>query len=142
MNFKLLYMGNIAGLNGEQIKDIEAFVDAASYVSIGTFNAQTGVRLSALSNIPGQKAGELYFITDLKSDKAKNIQANPNIEIMYTTDSSGIVIFSGKAEILTDTAIKQAKFQPWVNEFFPKGVDDENYCVLRFTPESIRAQLF
>ena len=142
MNLRLFFDGNVNALTAQQVKDIEDFITPIQYVTIATLNSETGVRLSVLSSLPGQKVNELYFITDLISQKAKNILANPGAEISYSTEMQGLVIFKGKVDILTDTETKKAKFMPWVNEFFPKGVEDENYCVLKLNVESIRAQLF
>lgn len=142
MNLKLFYDGGINGLTSEQIKNVEEFITPIPYISMATNNPQTGARLSALSNLPNQKATELYFITDLSSIKAKNMLSNSSVEIMYATNEQGLVVFIGKVEILRDMETKKAKYQPWVDEFFAKGINDENLCVIKFSTQAIRAMIF
>lgn len=140
MNLKLFYMGDMNNMPAENIKDAEHFISNREYTIIATNNVNTGVRLSALSNLPGQTVKELYFATDVNSQKIKNIWDNPSCEVMFT-DGNGQIMLSGKAEILTDAESKKAKWNDNMLCHFPDGAEDSTFCVVRFKTSSVRAMI-
>ena len=42
------------------------------------------------------------------------------------------VTLLGEVEIVHDAVVKKALWQDWFIEHFPKGIDDPEYCILRF----------
>ena len=46
---------------------------------------------------------------------------------------SGVKEFIGKMEVLTDAASKEKVWRDGDTEYYPGGVTDPNYCVLKFT---------
>jgi len=140
MDLKLFYMGDSSGMNEEQRKTALDFIVSREYITFATDNKETGPRLSALNNLPGQKITELYFGTDVNSQKVKNLWDNPVCEIMYTDGCSQIML-SGKATVVNDPEIKKEKWQPEMIEHFTDGPEGEVYCVIKFEPFGVRAMI-
>ena len=141
MGLKLFYLGEISGMSASQVKDAEEFIRGLVYGIVATNNPETGARLSALNNLDGQTLKTLHFGTDATSQKVKNIQADPRMEVMFTNADGGQVMLSGTAEIDTDTETKQAFWQDWMNEYSPEVAAGTGVCIIRFKPESIRAMV-
>ncbi|MDR2916244.1 MAG: pyridoxamine 5'-phosphate oxidase family protein [Tannerella sp.] len=141
MDLKLFHLGEISEMSADQVKCAEEFIRSLVFGTIATNNPETGARLSALNNLTGQTLESLHFGTDATSQKVKNIQANPHIEVMYTNANGGQIMLSGRAEILTDTETKKASWQEWMNEYSPEGPTGTGICIIRFRPEAIRAMI-
>lgn len=141
MEMTLFYLGEISGMSETQVAEAEKFITGLIYGIVATNNTETGARLSALNNLRGQKLHTLHFGTDSTSQKAKNIAADPRMEVMYTDGNGGQVMLSGTAEILTDTETKEGLWEEWMNEYSPEGPSGTGMCIIRFTPRSVRAMI-
>lgn len=141
MEFKLFYSGEISGMSAGQVKDVEEFIKGLIFGIVATNNPEQGARLSALNNLAGQTLETLHFGTDSTSQKVKNIQVDPRMEVMYTNVEGGQIMLAGTAEIVTDTDTKKALWQEWMNEYAPEGPVGNGICIIRFKPKSIRAMI-
>ena len=79
--------------------------------------------------------GALYVSTGTSSAKTAHFRANPKAGVSIVCGNDSIV-YTGKIEIVKDKEIKQSLWCDWMFPHFPGGVDDPEYCVLKFTPES------
>ena len=61
-------------------------------------------------------------------------KANPKASI-YFCDEKGFMgmMLRGTMEVLTDAASKEMIWREGDTEYYPAGVTDPNYCVLKFT---------
>ena len=75
-----------------------------------------------------------YFTTNTFSLRVAHYKAN-NKSCIYFCDSDGFkaVMLRGTMEVLTDTATKKKIWRDGDTEYYPGGIDDPNYCVLKFT---------
>jgi len=73
----------------------------------------------------------LTFVTGLASNKAKRIQKCNKASVCMNSAEYNITLV-GTVEVLTDAEIKK---DTWYSgcEYHFSGVDDPNYCVIRFT---------
>jgi general stress protein 26 len=80
-----------------------------------------------------------YFSTNLSSVKVSHYRKNPKACI-YFFDVSVFktVMFTGTMEILEDDASKKMLWDEHDLMFYPEGVNDPDYCVLRFTARTGR----
>lgn len=79
--------------------------------------------------------GAIYVSTGTSSAKTAHFRANPKAGISIVKGSDSVV-YTGEIEIVTDEAIKRSLWSDWMLPHFPGGVEDPEYCVLKFTPES------
>ncbi|MDR1731992.1 MAG: pyridoxamine 5'-phosphate oxidase family protein [Synergistaceae bacterium] len=80
-----------------------------------------------------------WFTTNTSSMRAAQYRANPNACI-YFFDRRFFrgVMLKGTMEVLEDAASKEMIWREGDKMYYPKGVTDPDYCVLKFTASSGR----
>ena len=75
-----------------------------------------------------------YFTTNTFSLRVAHYKANPKASI-YFCDEKGFMgmMLRGTMEVLTDAASKEMIWRKGDTQYYPAGVTDPNYCVLKFT---------
>ena len=75
-----------------------------------------------------------YFTTNTFSIRVAQYKANPKASI-YFCDAKGFkgMMLRGTMEVLTDAASKEMIWRDGDTQYYPGGVTDPNYCVLKFT---------
>ena len=75
-----------------------------------------------------------YFTTNTFSLRVAHYKANPKASI-YFCDDKGFkaMMLRGTMEVLTDAKSKEVIWREGDTEYYPGGVTDPNYCVLKFT---------
>ncbi len=75
-----------------------------------------------------------YFTTNTFSLRVAHYKANPKASI-YFCDADGFkgMMLRGTMEVLTDAASKEMIWRDGDTQYYPGGVTDPNYCVLKFT---------
>ena len=75
-----------------------------------------------------------YFTTNTFSLRVAHYKANPKASI-YFCDAKGFkgMMLRGTMEVLTDAKSKEMIWREGDTEYYPGGVTDPNYCVLKFT---------
>ena len=75
-----------------------------------------------------------YFTTNTFSLRVAHYKANPKASI-YFCDAEGFkgMMLRGSMEVLTDAASKEMVWRESDTEYYPGGITDPNYCVLKFT---------
>ena len=75
-----------------------------------------------------------YFTTNTFSIRVAQYKANPKACI-YFCDAKGFkgMMLRGTMEVLTDAASKEMIWHDGDEQYYPGGVTDPNYCVLKFT---------
>ena len=84
----------------------------------------------------------LWFATGPDSPKAKQIRANPILDIQYQVAPPDFVhvMVRGTAELVTDPATKQHAWDAIdydLTAFGSTGPDDPNFCPVRITPTRV-----
>ena len=80
-----------------------------------------------------------YFTTNTSSMRVRQFMSD-NRACVYFCDSRFFrgVMLRGQMEILTDTESRQMIWRDGDTEYYPGGVSDPDYCVLKFTAMSGR----
>ena len=75
-----------------------------------------------------------YFTTNTFSLRVAHYKANPKA-CVYFCDEKGFMgmMLRGTMEVLTDATSKEMIWREGDTEYYPAGVTDPNYCVLKFT---------
>ena len=75
-----------------------------------------------------------YFTTNTFSLRVAHYKANPKASI-YFCDAEGFkgMMLKGTMEVLTDAKSKEMIWRDGDEQYYPGGVTDPNYCVLKFT---------
>jgi general stress protein 26 len=89
--------------------------------------------------IDGMK--NFYFSTNTSSMRVAQYRDNPKASIYFYHKGlikyEGVMLI-GTMEVLEDATIKQELWQIGDKMFYPKGVTDPDYCVLKFTAKEGR----
>ncbi|APC41360.1 pyridoxamine 5'-phosphate oxidase family protein [Clostridium estertheticum] len=75
-----------------------------------------------------------YVTTNTSSSKMKSIMENPKICLYYCkADEQRGLMLTGEAEIVTDMEIKKVLWHDMWKIFFPGGVTDPDYTIIRLS---------
>lgn len=73
-----------------------------------------------------------WFFSHFDSNKVKNIQINPDVEMIFAHPSKEIyLVVKGRASIETDKKLIRDKWHPQIKAWFPLGVDSPDICLLK-----------
>lgn len=75
-----------------------------------------------------------YFSTNTSSKRVTQFRQNPNACIYFSDNDNfmGLMLI-GKMEVCTDREHREMLWRDGFEMYYPKGIDDEDYCVLKFT---------
>lgn len=122
------------------IKTVETMIDSAS-VSIISSVDETGFPNTKAMLPPRKKDGikHLYFTTNTSSIRVEQYTANPKA-CVYFYDKRFFkgVMLKGTMEVLQDSESKKMIWKVGDEIYYPGGVTDPDYCVLKFTAQSGR----
>ena len=122
------------------IKTVETMIDSAS-VSIISSVDETGFPNTKAMLPPRKKDGikHLYFTTNTSSMRVAQYTANPKA-CVYFYDKRFFkgVMLKGTMEVLQDSESKKMIWKVGDEIYYPGGVTDPDYCVLKFTAQNGR----
>lgn len=80
-----------------------------------------------------------FFTTNTSSMRVKQYRENPKASIYFFSPRffKGVML-TGTMEVLDDDYHKELIWQEGDNLYYPKGVTDPDYCVLKFTAKDYR----
>jgi general stress protein 26 len=91
---------------------------------------------------PTWEGSVLWFATSKQSSKARQLAANPAIDVQFQVAAPEFVhlLVRGRAELLDDA---ETRAQVWevmdydLAEFWPGGVDDPDFLAVKITPQRV-----
>lgn len=81
-----------------------------------------------------------YFSTNTSSKRVKQFLKEPKACVYYCDDTENKykgALFTGTIEVCTDRDTKAMLWRDGDELYYPKGVDDDDYCVYKFTAETV-----
>lgn len=80
-----------------------------------------------------------FFTTNTSSMRVEQYRKNPKASIYFFDERAfrGVML-KGKMSVLEDAATKERIWRAGDEIYYPKGVTDSDYCVLKFVAESGR----
>jgi general stress protein 26 len=99
-----------------------------------TTRSRGGLRARPLEARPDREAGLIWFVTDLRSGKEHEIEAEHEVGLVFIdAKERAYLSITARAEVLRDHA-KAAEIWKNTDNAWWKGADDPNVCVLRVVP--------
>ena len=121
-------------------KTVGNLIDKAS-VSIISSVDEDGFPNSKAMLAPRKREGlkHIFFTTNTSSMRIRQYLSNPRA-CVYFFDKRFFkgVMLRGTMEVLRDSASKETIWKPGDEMYYPKGVTDPDYCILRFTAQNGR----
>ena len=116
-------------------KTVGAMADRQKTAFLGSVDADGFPNVKAMLQ-PRRREGirTFWFTTNTSSMRVAQFRADPRACI-YFCDRRFFrgVMLRGTVEVLTDDAAKRLIWQEGDEQYYPLGVTDPDYCVLRFT---------
>lgn len=105
---------------------------------VASINDDGYPQIKAMLVLEHDSVQKQYFSTNLSSKRAQQFLKNPNASVYYCNEEQFKgVLFTGTMEVCTDHDTKAFLWREGFEKYYPKGVDDEDYCVLRFTADNV-----
>ena len=81
----------------------------------------------------------IYISTNTSSSKVAHLNQNPRMCVYFVDaeDFKGLML-GGSAEIINDMEIKGKIWLDWWTRYYPKGLEDPDYTLLRMVPTNAR----
>ncbi|GAB6197204.1 pyridoxamine 5'-phosphate oxidase family protein [Lysobacter xanthus] len=81
--------------------------------------------------------GDLWFATGFDSEKVREIEANPQVNVAFAAkDNGNYISISGRASVTRDRTEIERHWMPGMGVYFKEGKDDPNLCLIRVEAES------
>ena len=81
----------------------------------------------------------LWFTTNTSSMRVAQYRQNPKASVYFCDPQNFLgLMLRGRMEVCEDPATKQLIWREGDTLYYPKGVTDPDYCVLKFTAETGR----
>lgn len=116
-------------------KTIGSIIDKSTISIIGSVDQEGFPNTKAMLK-PRKRVGikEIYFSTNTSSIRVTQFKQNPK-SCLYFFDRRFFrgVMLRGSMDVLTDIEIKKEIWQDGDEIYYPEGIIDTDYCVLRFT---------
>lgn len=81
--------------------------------------------------------GNLWFFSDVNSDKNREIKANKSIQLFFAhPDKGSYLVLNGEAEIIIDLNRTEELWSPMVKTWFKVGKNDPNISILKVNTKS------
>ena len=99
-----------------------------------TTHSAGGLRARPVEARPDRKMGLIWFVTDLRSGKEHEIEAEHDVGLVFTDSKTNAYLsLTARAEVQQDHT-KAAEIWKKTDNVWWDGPDDPNVCVLRVRP--------
>jgi len=106
-------------------------VEHSRIAMMTTAEANGSLRSRPLATLQMDSQGTLWFFTSLTSPKVEEIDQHRQVNLSYANpDDQDYVSISGRATVVRDREKMKQLWTPWVEPWFPKGVDDPDLALL------------
>lgn len=121
----------------QQNPGMQKLADLIDEVSIGMLTTEDSdgtLRSRPLATLEMDSEGKLWFLTAMSSGKVEEIDRHRKINLSYANvDKQHYVSISGHARLFRDAEKMQELWTPWVEPWFPDGLDDPDLGLLEVT---------
>jgi general stress protein 26 len=105
------------------------------------FNLRNAAQFPGLTGFHAAYCGGLtvYFTTNTSSAKVAELRSNPAVSVYHCEphEFAGLML-GGDMEVVEDSAIRSAIWQPDWSLYYPGGPDDPDHTVLRLVPSEAK----
>jgi len=117
--------------NMQKLADL---IGEASIAMLTTEEPDGSLRSRPLATLQMDAEGKLWFFTAMSSGKVAEIDLHRKVNLSYANlGKQDYVSISGHARLLRDREKMQELWTPWVEPWFPNGVNDPDLGLLEVT---------
>ncbi len=112
-------------------------VTRSQFAMLSTIGDEGYPHIRAMLKTEAEGLKTFWFSTNASSSKVPQIQQNPEACVYFVDGQQFMgLMLVGDVEVLQDPASKKRLWHPGDEKYYPLGVNDPDYCVLRFTAHS------
>ncbi len=132
-------MENLTNLRNQEaidkVKQLAKDIDICLFCT--NIKVDEGESARPMSTQDADEEGNLWFFSDKKSIKNKEIENDKNVRLYYSHPSkSSYMVLNGEAEIIFDRQKVDEIWSPLVKTWFKEGKDDPNISLIKVTPKN------
>ena len=120
----------------EAVKQGLALVEKSNIAMLGTNGPDGYPHIRAMIKMETEDLKTIWFTTNTPSPKIAQLKQNPKACVYFVDFDNwmGLTLI-GTVEILQDPESKQRLWRDGFEKYYPQGVNDPDYSVLRFTTQ-------
>lgn len=121
-------------------KGIRALRENAQVAYVASVNGTGFPQIKGMLVLEHGSMKTHYFSTNTSSKRVAQFLKNPKASVYYVDDTKDAykgALFTGTMEVCTDHETKTFLWREGFEMYYPKGVDDEDYCVYKFTADTV-----
>jgi general stress protein 26 len=123
-------------MNQQTLADFQTLVREFDTVMMTTVGPDGHLHSRPMATQPPLNDSPLWFVTSLDSEKARDLEANPRINLGYYRGQDGAYVsVSGTARIERNPDRVRSLWKDSWSNWFPKGADDADLAILHVTPQ-------
>lgn len=123
-------------MNSELSKEIVSLVDNATITYVSSVDENGYPNTKAMLSLKHEGIGTHYFSTNFSSKRIRQFTNNPNACIYFSNNENFMgLMLVGSIEICRDRKHREMLWFDGCEMYYPNGIDDEDYCVLKFTAD-------
>lgn len=114
---------------------LEELIDGRATAFVASVDAEGFPQMKAMLAPRVREGLRVFcFTTNTSSMRVRQYRTNPRASIYFCDEQAfrGLQL-TGTMEVLEDAASRRLVWREGDEEYYPAGVDDPDYCVLRFT---------
>lgn len=114
-----------------------ALIDASTVAMVGSNGPDGRPWIKAMLKLETEGLTTFWFSTNTSSSRVDQFRADPLASVYFVDmcDYRGLLLL-GRMELLTDRAARQRLWRDGFEIYYPGGIDEPDYTVLRFTATS------
>ena len=125
-------------MNDNIKSEIRKLRENSTVAYVGSVNENAYPQIKAMLTLEHDSMQVHYFSTNLSSKRVQQFLKNPKASVYYCDEKQFKgVLFTGTMEVCSDHETKAFLWREGFEKYYPKGVDDEDYCVLKFTADTV-----
>ncbi len=118
--------------------EVRSLRERSNNAYVASVNGQGEPQVKAMLVLEHDSLQTQYFSTNLSSRRAQQFLQNPKASVYYCNEGQFKgALFTGVMEVCTDHATKAFLWREGFEMYYPKGVDDPDYCVFKFSAHTV-----
>jgi general stress protein 26 len=120
----------------DAIQKAQALANAAQIAMLGTNGDDGYPNIKAMIKMENEGLKTIWFSTNTSSKRIGQLERDPKACVYFVDFENWMgLMLVGKVEILQDPNSRERLWREAYERYYPQGVNDPDYSVLRFTAE-------
>lgn len=119
-------------------QEIQSLRKNSRFAYVGSVNDEGFPQIKCMFAMKGGDLRTHYFSTNTSSKRVGQFRQNPKASVYYCNETffKG-ALFSGSMQVMEDVETKARFWRKGDKQYYPGGVTDPDYCILKFTAETV-----